>query len=466
MSLKLKFAPLLAATTLALASLPAHATNGTFLPGYGIQSEGMGGVAIASGQDSISAAANPANLAHVGMRGDIDLTVFNPNVKAGVDCGANGVYNFGCYSDGQGNPTGPMGTVNSTSDLYFIPNMGIAMPLTDRLSVGFAAVAASGMGSTYNPNFFSYAGPPVNPPNNASLGIQLMQMLVPLSVAFKVTDTQTIGFSFVPALQRFSASGLDAFATFNISTDPKHMTGQGAQLSYGWGVRVGWIGNFLHNKVSLGATYATKSYMSKLGGYRGLFPDRGSLDIPANFGFGLALRPTHRWLLAMDIERIMYADVPGYGDPGPTYVKLEPKIPPPSSCATSATPSYYCLGMPQGMGFGWQNMTVYKFGVAYKATPKLTLRAGYNYAHSPIPDSQLTFNLLAPATAERHYSVGMTYSYSDNLDISAMYMRVPPNSQSAGQTGTKLAVIGAGEFAMNQNYFGVGLSWVLDRGND
>ena len=44
----------------------AMATDGYFSPGYGVKSQGMGGVGIALPQDGLAAAANPAGTAFVG----------------------------------------------------------------------------------------------------------------------------------------------------------------------------------------------------------------------------------------------------------------------------------------------------------------------------------------------------------------------------------------------------------------
>jgi long-chain fatty acid transport protein len=452
-----KFKYMLAATTL-LASSLVQATNGMFLPGYGVQSMSMGGVGISSGQDAISAAANPANISFVGMRGDIDVTLFNPRVKSYVRCG--GPFYFGCYNDpvdpDTGTPTSAMGWVDSDSELYVMPNMAVAMPITDKLSVGLGFIAASGMGSSFVPNFFSFNGSNT-PPDDHNLGIQLMQMIIPITVAYKPVDSQSIGFSLVPAIQRFNASGLQAFEVFNISSDPDRLTNQGNDYSFGAGAKIGWIGKFLNNGLALGATYASEVKMSTFDSYKGLFANKGDLDIPANYGIGITVRPNDDWMFAFDVTQILYSDVPAIGNPGPGKIGTVPNIVGLAASCPNISP--YCLGGSQGMGFGWRDQTVYKLGVAFKATPKLTLKAGLNYAKTPIPDELLTFNLLAPATTERHYSLGFTYTVNDNLDISGMYMRATPNSQHAAQ----MQVIGAGGFAMNQNFLGIGLSWILDR---
>src|SRR3569623_622685 len=70
-----------------LAAFPAHATNGYFLPGFGMRSQGMGGVGIAYGRDSLSTAANPANAVNTGMRDDLGFAVFNPERHAAVGTG-------------------------------------------------------------------------------------------------------------------------------------------------------------------------------------------------------------------------------------------------------------------------------------------------------------------------------------------------------------------------------------------
>ena len=67
--------------------MPAYATNGYFLPGFGYRSQGMGGVGIAHGSDSLSTAANPANIINTGMRGDMGMGIFNPERSAAAGAG-------------------------------------------------------------------------------------------------------------------------------------------------------------------------------------------------------------------------------------------------------------------------------------------------------------------------------------------------------------------------------------------
>ena len=72
------------ASAMVLSQTSAFATNGYFLPGAGYRSQGMGGVGIAYGRDSLSIGANPANVTKTGMRADMGIGVFNPERSAGV----------------------------------------------------------------------------------------------------------------------------------------------------------------------------------------------------------------------------------------------------------------------------------------------------------------------------------------------------------------------------------------------
>ena len=55
-----------ALVTACITAFPANATNGYFLPGFGTRSQGMGGVGIAYGRDSLSTAANHASIYRIG----------------------------------------------------------------------------------------------------------------------------------------------------------------------------------------------------------------------------------------------------------------------------------------------------------------------------------------------------------------------------------------------------------------
>jgi len=73
----------------------ANATNGYFQHGYGVKSQGMGGVGIALPQDALAAATNPAGMAFIGDRYDLGVNIFRPERESeivGNGGGASGQY--------------------------------------------------------------------------------------------------------------------------------------------------------------------------------------------------------------------------------------------------------------------------------------------------------------------------------------------------------------------------------------
>ena len=151
------------------------------------------------------------------------------------------------------------------------------------------------------------------------------------------------------------------------------LTNNGADWSYGLGVRIGWLGEVARG-VKLGATYASKTYMTKLEEYSGLFADGGSFDIPANAGFGIAIEPVEKLTIAADVQRIFYGDVDSIANAGPTAAEMGGMI--------SADRR---LGASNGIGFGWQDTWNFKLGVKYDLTKAWTLRAGYKLWREPHP---------------------------------------------------------------------------------
>ncbi|MBU1397261.1 MAG: outer membrane protein transport protein [Gammaproteobacteria bacterium] len=465
------------ATALAFAHAPALATNGYFLPGSGFRAQGMGGVGIAFGRDSLSINANPANITKTGMRGDLGFGVFNPErygatgasaavpITTGPLAGSPSVASFGFDRASE-----------SDSKYFIIPEMGMTMPLTENLFAGFAVLGNGGMNTTYSTNLFGFgAGQPVD----QKLGVDMMQLLVPLTVGYKVNENHSVGGALVLAETRFRAYGLGAFQTFDaagpgfaITADPDNLTNNGFDYSYGAGVKLGWQGEYLDDKVTLGVVYTSRTYMTKFDKYRGLFAEQGDFDIPENYGVGIAFKPIKNLVIAADVLRINYADIASIGNRGPQTAPT-PYINnafnqqqgvqsiADARADGNATSSATETGNDEGMGFGWKNQTVYKLGVQYGVNNRLLVRAGYNYGKSPIPNDQLTFGLLAPAVVERHYSAGFTYKASDELEVTGTYMYVASNSQTSPPFQN---IVGGVTTNMHQNLFGLTLGWVLDPG--
>jgi long-chain fatty acid transport protein len=86
------------------------------------------------------------------------------------------------------------------------------------------------------------------------------------------------------------------------------------------------------------------------------------------------------------------------------------------------------LGGTSGAGFGWDDMTVYKAGAQWEATPNWTWRAGYSKSESPIPESEVLFNILAPGVIDDHVTAGFSRALRGNSSFNFALMYAIENS--------------------------------------
>jgi long-chain fatty acid transport protein len=409
---------LAAALAAVLAPGTALATTGYFAHGYGIKAKSMGGVGIALPQDALAAASNPAGIAWVGNRIDLGADWFTPDrgasiVGAGAP-GANGTY------DG-----------NDTKS-FLIPEFGYNRVINPNLTFGVAVYGNGGMNTDYKTNPFAAFG------GSGPAGVDLMQLFIAPTVAWK-SGNHAFGASLNLAYQRFKAEGIQGFA--GSSASPGNVSNRGYDDSTGFGVRVGWTGQ-VSPMVTLGATYQTKTRMSEFDKYSGLFANQGDFDIPENYGAGIAVKASPKLTVAADVLRINYNDIPAVGNPVDSLF--------------TGTP----LGSTNGPGFGWQNTTVFKIGLAYEMKPGTTLRAGYVTLDQPIPASQTFFNILAPGVVEDHLTLGLTMEMSKTSELSFMYMHA--FEKKVNGSGSIPAVpFGGGEanLRMSQDSIGVAYGW-------
>ena len=367
----------------------ASATNGYFAHGYSIKNKALAGAGVALPLDSLAASMNPAGMAYVGDRLDFGLTLFNPNREYTV----------------RGNPSGQgfgltPGTVESDSEWFLIPSLGVNKMLNENNSLGIAIFGNGGMNTDYDTNTFHGSSP---------TGVDLMQLFVTPTYAVKLYPKHSVGISAILAYQSFEAQGLEAFKPF--SSDESKLTNNGHDESYGYGARIGYLGEILTN-LFLGASYQTKVYMSELDDYKGLFAEQGDFDIPANWTVGLAFKAMPTLVFVADVQTIYYSDVDSIANP------LTP-----SKLQQGKTP----LGSDRGAGFGWDDMTVFKFGVQWQSSEAWIWRGGFSYGEQPIPDKEVLFNILAPAVIEYHATLGVTKKIGNNHELDFTLMRAFPN---------------------------------------
>jgi long-chain fatty acid transport protein len=401
----MKFTRVFAFMALAGLAGSAYATNGYFSHGYGMKAKGMAGASTTSTDDAFGGANNPAAMAYAGNRIDLGLDLFSPIREATM---------------GDWFGPGMDATVESDSNLFAIPEFGYTRMVNNNMALGVTVYGNGGMNSNYDlvpgtpVNFFGQPG---------RLGVDLNQLIVAPTFAYKIVPNHSIGISPLLGYQLFKADGLGGPTSEHDD-------------SFGWGVRVGYLGKITPT-VTIGAAYASKMDFQEFDKYNWLFAEQGDFDIPENYNLGVAWQATPALKLALDYQRINYSGVDS-------------------------------VGLPVPGGFGWDDMDIWKIGGEYKYSQLLTLRAGYSHTDSPIVGASLadcmalssncgevTLNILAPAVIEDHITLGFTYTLASGNEVTMAYMHAFKNDVSGqGNFGTD-------NIQMYQNSLGIQYSWKM-----
>jgi long-chain fatty acid transport protein len=371
----------------------ASATNGYFPHGYGMKSQGMGGTSTALAQDSYGGANNPASMVWAGSRLDVGAAWFSP-VRDAERSGAM-------------MPT-LNGKVSSDREHFLVPEMGYNRMLNNDLSVGVSVYGNGGMNTTYPQGNFNCGGGAANLLcGGGTMGVDLIQLVVAPTVAYKLNAQHALGASVLLGYQRFKMQGVQSFDNAPgfppFTGAPGSVTNRGSDSATGAGLRIGYMGR-LNDTFSIGASYSSKVNMGQFDKYKGLFAGGGDFDIPSNYSVGMAYSPNADWTIALDYGRINYSDVAAVGN------QSLPVAP---------------LGASNGPGFGWKDINIVKLGAAWRINPNLTLRAGYNKGDNPVTASNVTFNILAPGVITSHYTAGFTYALGKDSEVTAALMVAP-----------------------------------------
>jgi long-chain fatty acid transport protein len=423
-----------------LTSLPAQATNGMNMEGYGPISTGMGGASQAIDHGTAALAQNPATLALMGegSRLDLALGVLGPNVRSSVP--------------GLGE--------KSSATSFTMPALGYVRR-SGAFTYGVGVFAQGGMGTEYGGNSFLAMGS--GEPVRSELGVG--RVLLPL--AWQATPELALGatldFMWAGLDMRMAASGaqlgqLVTGAAGNLGSALPGLASapwarvdfsnnsdfSGAASSTGWAAKLGLVYQAAPG-VTLGASYQLKSALkdmkttangASLSGCMGaseggqgvrarpqalsctgqLFQDSGRITVvdfqwPAMLALGGAWQATPALLVAADLKQIYW-----------------------SSVMKDFRLRYDSAGMGGSVSFAlpqnWKNQTVLNLGLAWAMNAELTLRAGLNLASNPIPDALV--HPLFPATVEKHLTLGAGYRLSPASELNGALTVAPKTTVTNG----------------------------------
>lgn len=352
-----------------ITSTMLHATNGDNLIAVGAKARGMGGVGIAMSHGAESALSNGALITSVEST-EITFggTLFMPDISTEI-AGMGPAY-------------------TSDADTNVIPEVSIAHKIDENWYIGIGMWGTAGMGVDYS-----------NVPGNFQMvtNLQLMQFGVP--IAYK---TGGLSLAVTPILQ---------YGNLDINYDSTGMPGggpNGAGLAqdFGFGYNLGITYDLAANGIeglTLGAMYKSAIEMeydpqlsSAMAGF-GVESFSDKLEQPEEYGVGIAYA-IGQHTFAFDYKKIKWSEAEGYGD------------------------------------FGWDDSDVYAFGYQYTEN-QWTVRLGYNYADSAVVETaNPLFNMLNllgfPATAEKHYTVGGSYQFTNNFSVDLAYVYQDNNNET------------------------------------
>lgn len=351
------------------------ATDGYFSHGYGTRYKAFAGAGMALYLDPFAAVYNPASLVYFGQGYELGLGFFMPFREYNV----------------MGNPSGfgfglAPGTVQSGKEFYVIPSVAANWMLSDNNSIGVAIYGNGGMNTYYETTPVGTFG------GSSPTGVNLSQLFLNVSYSQKIGNLGSVGLGLIAGYQWFEATGLEAFAGIpGFTMDPASVTNNGSDNAFGFGFKAGYFKEM--DRFNISASIQSKIYMGEFDSYAGLFAEQGDFDVPVNWSLGVAYKLSEDFIVLADFKQIMYSDVRAVGNPMAANNQL---------------------GNEEGPGFGWSDINVYKIGFQYAASEDLTLRAGFSFGDQPIQDSEVMFNILAPAVIQNHASFGLSKKIGEN----------------------------------------------------
>ena len=418
----------------------AFATDGYFSNGFGTKSKGFAGAGVSYIKGPFAGALNPAGIAFLEKKWsfEVSLGVFNPDRKYTVTGAPTTPDKWGYFLPDGSFVNDPRamafgltpGTYTSDKPTFFIPAVAFTYKVADKHTLGFNFYGNGGMNTTWpTKTYYSEVIAPIpnelfptgqNPMNNVTqpTGVNLQQMFASITYAYQM-GKHSIAVSPMFAYQTFEATGLQAFRDMGMAGAPgmpvdrsQYVTNNGTDNSTGFGVKIAYQGEIIDG-LRLGAAFQPKIKMSKFDKYAGLFAEEGGFDIPLNWQAGVSYTIAKKYTILFDVKQILYSQVKSIANPM-VPGEMIPMVPDPMGPGLLPNPNWVPLGDENGAGFGWQDMTVFKVGFEAAVAETWQIRAGYSYGAQPIPETEVMFNILAPAVNENHVSLGITKEIADH----------------------------------------------------
>lgn len=245
------------------------------------------------------------------------------------------------------------------------------------------------------------------------------------------------------------AVGLNYMRALNIAHNAVAQTAAGAADAHmeteaqgsGWGYNLGLLWQ-PQDSLSLGLAYRSGIRVNQTGTLTlmGIAPAAQPLfggssfqtaiysriDFPEMFTVGVAYRPSERWVIGIDVEWV------GWSSFQSVQVDLANEVP-----AAGLTD----MSVPQN----WHDAEAYKIGVDYKINDQFSVRAGYAFLNTPVPEETLT--AANPDANQHNVSIGLgwhrgQWTIDGYYNLGAFQHRKVNNALLPGEYDTRAQYLG------------------------
>ena len=410
-------APALTACGLLVAAGPALAGNGHFLHGVGAVNSSMGGVSTGLPVEPVGVLNdNPALLTELDdYQVVFGAEVFKDGPRATATFDNSPVAANGSF------------TTRGHSQLGVLPAFGFTYhPKGADWGAGFGLLAVAGFRTDWPQDS---SNPIFRPQPNGfgAVKTDLAILKIPFGLAWRATPRLSLGLNLdlyqgalaisplppaVPdctlptpgsgrAVDCFYAPAENQVTSYAVAVQPSLYY----HLNSVWSVGLSYTSP-QHFSTYTWNSFNALPYLTLPSGQQVRNPDfdkartvQWKLDGPQIVAGGIGYQPNPQWKVGVDVRWVNYANTAGAGGPG--GFKPDRSL----------------------NDIGWRNIWVGAIGAEWKATPKLTLRAGFNYSQTPIRNEVAFTSLGTPPTFTDHYCLGVGLELTNHLEanLSAYY---------------------------------------------
>ncbi len=356
-----------------LLTFPSFAGNvDTF--GVGSKATSLGGAFSAYADDPFAVYYNPAGLTQIERPSfSIGALILNPYLK---------VHSYRA-TDGDGNGVEPYGiSFTDSSDVLVAPHGGFATHLFGNVYFGIAAYVPYGLHIEWESN------PSKNPGAYNAFESYYVRGVVTPTLAVKLTDKFSAGFGI--SFGRSDAGTQRRIYSPSVPSVHNRIIKGELSDDFNISFNVGFLYKPYDN-LSLGLTYRSRTKTDFDGTVEVVGVDKvhaeTSIDHPEQLQFGVKYQPNRRLILTADVVWTRWSVVDGYTVrfDRPLLGKTKEEFP-----------------------RNWDDTRQVRIGVEYRLNDVISLRGGYFYDPSPIPDS--TFDMLWPDADKKTYSLGAGFN--------------------------------------------------------